>query len=493
MLVQKTALQLCRAVLLIHIIYAMKYLFVLFFSALLLSSCSDKGKNTPDENLPTQNVLAFPQAEGAGAFVTGGRNGSVYFVTSLEDDLYGKIPGTLRYALSQNVARTVIFKISGVIQLKAELRIKAGNLTVAGQTAPSDGICIAGYPVIVEADNVIIRFIRFRMGDINKVEGDALTCVKRKNIMIDHCSMSWGTDECASCYGNENFTMQYCLIAQSLTNSVHVKGSHGYGGIWGGKNATFHHNLLAHHDSRNPRFDHDYVSTVRGPVDFVNNVIYNWGGNSAYGGESVASADERRTINMINNYYKYGPDSKHKDRILNPTVECSNCNAADPSAVVPGHFYISGNYVYGSDKVTADNWDGGIQGVSETMYELLKASTPFGMTFEIQKESAEEAYETVLKYAGASLVRDQIDNMVVEDVKNGTGTLIDSQDEVGGWPEYASVEPLADSDMDGIPDEWEDKMGLNKLSYADAKEKTLEPPYTNLEVYLNSLVENLYK
>lgn len=471
----------------------MRYSFVFLFSGLLLLSCSDKGKSSPDDNLPIQNILAFPQAEGAGAYATGGRNGSVYFVTNLEDDLYGKIPGTLRYALNQNVARTIIFRVSGVIQLKAELRIKSGNLTIAGQTAPGDGICIAGYPVIIEADNVIIRFIRFRMGDINKVEGDALTCLRRKNIMIDHCSMSWGTDECVSCYGNESFTMQYCLIAQSLTNSVHLKGSHGYGGIWGGKNATFHHNLLAHHNSRNPRFDHDYVSTARGPVDFVNNVIYNWGKNSAYGGESATAAGERRTINMVNNYYKYGPDSKYKDRILNPTVMCSNCNAAEPSDILPGHFYIFGNYVYGSDKVTANNWDGGVQGVSETKYNQLRASVSFDMSLEIQRESAEDAYETVLRYAGASLMRDRIDNMVIEDVKNGTGTLIDSQDEVGGWPEYVSTEPLADSDMDGIPDEWEDKVGLNKFSYADAKERTLDSLYTNLEMYLNSLVENLYK
>lgn len=471
----------------------MKYLFVLFFPVLLLVSCSDKDKNVPDENLPIEDILAFPHAEGAGAYVTGGRSGSVYFVTSLEDDLYGKIPGTLRYALNQNVARTIIFKVSGVIQLKTELRIKAGNLTVAGQTAPGDGICIAGYPVIIDADNVIIRFIRFRMGDINKVEGDALTCVKRKNIMIDHCSMSWGTDECASCYGNENFTMQYCLIAQSLTNSVHVKGSHGYGGIWGGKNATFHHNLLAHHDSRNPRFDHDYVSTARGPVDFVNNVIYNWGGNSAYGGESAASSGEYRTINMENNYYKYGPDSKHKDRIVNPTVSCSNCCESDPLAVLPGHFYIAGNYVYGSDKVTVDNWDGGVQGVDIDVLTQIKSTERFEMSVITDLQTAEAAYQTVLEHAGACLVRDAIDTQVVSDVQNGTGTLIDSQDEVGGWPEYTSAEPKADSDMDGIPDEWEDKMGLNKLSYADAKEKTVEPPYTNLEAYLNSLVEHLYE
>ena len=208
-------------------------------------------------------------------FAKGGRGGEVFYVSSLEDKT---VPGTLRYAITQPGAKIIVFNVSGTIYLSRELEITEGALTIAGQTAPGDGICIAGYPMKVKADDVIIRFLRFRMGDINQVEGDALTINDCKNVIVDHCSFSWSTDECVSCYGNTDFTLQYCFITESLRNSVHGKGKHGYGGIWGGTNATFHHNLLAHHDSRNPRFDHDYVNSLcAGPIDYVNNVVYNWG------------------------------------------------------------------------------------------------------------------------------------------------------------------------------------------------------------------------
>lgn len=173
--------------------------------------------------------------------------------------------------------------------------------------------------MVVKASNVIMRFLRFRMGDQNKVEGDALSINDHSRIIVDHCSFSWSTDECVSCYGNTDFTLQYCFITESLRKSVHVKGNHGYGGIWGGTNASFHHNLLAHHDSRNPRFDHSYVNNkCFGPIDYVNNVVYNWGGNSTYGGEGY---DQVRKINMVNNYYKYGPATSKKNRLVDPTVE----------------------------------------------------------------------------------------------------------------------------------------------------------------------------
>lgn len=453
-----------------------------------LLSCED---NTPQ--VSETAALAFSEAQGGGKYATGGRGGVVLHVTSLSDD--PQDPGSLRHAINVGGARTIVFDVAGTIQLSSTLNISNGSLTIAGQSAPGDGICIAGYPVVVKASNVIIRFMRFRMGDEHNVEGDALTIVGRKNIMIDHCSFSWSTDECVSCYGNTDFTLQYCFITESLRNSVHGKGRHGYGGIWGGTNATFHHNLLAHHDSRNPRFDHYYVNqTCFGPIDYVNNVVYNWGGNSTYGGEGVKQA---RQINMVNNYYKPGPATSKKERLLDPTVSCSNCSPY--GAVVPAKFYLQGNYVYGSPQVTADNWQG-----STVKTEAVKAAVRWteGLTMLTAEESAEQALETVLAKAGCSLHRDAIDTRIAEEVRKGTvtckgsngstGGLIDTQKDAGGWPMLRTEEPQKDTDRDGIPDAWEEAHGLNPLSNADGKIETLVSGYSNLEVYLNDIVKHLY-
>lgn len=453
-----------------------------------LLSCED---NTPQ--VSETAALAFSEAQGGGKYATGGRGGVVLHVTSLSDD--PQDPGSLRHAINVGGARTIVFDVAGTIQLSSTLNISNGSLTIAGQSAPGDGICIAGYPVVVKASNVIIRFMRFRMGDEHNVEGDALTIVGRKNIMIDHCSFSWSTDECVSCYGNTDFTLQYCFITESLRNSVHGKGRHGYGGIWGGTNATFHHNLLAHHDSRNPRFDHYYVNqTCFGPIDYVNNVVYNWGGNSTYGGEGVKQA---RQINMVNNYYKPGPATSKKERLLDPTVSCSNCSPY--GAVVPAKFYLQGNYMYGSPQVTADNWQG-----STVKTEAVKAAARWteGLTMLTAEESAEQALETVLAKAGCSLHRDAIDVRIAEEVRNGsatckgsngsTGGLIDTQKDAGGWPMLRTEEPQKDTDRDGIPDAWEEAHGLNPKSNADGKIETLVSGYSNLEVYLNDIVKHLY-
>ena len=453
-----------------------------------LLSCED---NTPQ--VSETAALAFPEAQGGGKYATGGRGGVVLHVTSLSDD--PQDPGSLRHAINVGGARTIVFDVAGTIQLSSTLNISNGSLTIAGQSAPGDGICIAGYPVVVKASNVIIRFMRFRMGDEHNVEGDALTIVGRKNIMIDHCSFSWSTDECVSCYGNTDFTLQYCFITESLRNSVHGKGRHGYGGIWGGTNATFHHNLLAHHDSRNPRFDHYYVNqTCFGPIDYVNNVVYNWGGNSTYGGEGVKQA---RQINMVNNYYKPGPATSKKERLLDPTVSCSNCSPY--GAVVPAKFYLQGNYMYGSPQVTADNWQG-----STVKTEAMKAAARWteGLTMLTAEESAEQALETVLAKAGCSFHRDAIDVRIAEEVRNGsatckgsngsTGGLIDTQKDAGGWPMLRTEEPQKDTDRDGIPDAWEEAHGLNPKSNADGKTETLVSGYSNLEVYLNDIVKHLY-
>lgn len=451
--------------------------------ALMLALTACVGGQDPDN--VKNKTLAFPHAEGGGKYTTGGRGGQICHVTTLDDD--PKKPGSLRYCVNQPGARIVIFDVAGIINLKTPLAIVEGALTIAGQSAPGDGICIAGAPVLIKTSNVIIRFLRFRMGDgyTNPDGGDALSCDGgRKNILLDHCSFSWSTDECVSCYGNTSFTLQWCIASEALRKSQHYKGNHSYGGIWGGTDASFHHNLLAHHDSRNPRFDHDYVDAkCHGPVDFVNNVVYNWGSHPAYGGEGYTEA---RKINMVNNYYKYGPSTDKKSRLVEPTVSCEYCEPK--GTLIPGRFFLSGNYMFGSAEVTADNWKGSSQTGAAVKAE---ARWTDGLTALTLEETALQAYESVLTKAGASLRRDAVDTRVVNDVRNGTGKIINSQVDVGGWPVYSGT-PAADADNDGIPDTWETEHGLNPNEFADAKATTLAAPYTNLEVYLNALVEHLY-
>lgn len=447
--------------------------------------------DTPTIDSNPELVAACQHVEGGGAAVKGGDGGTIYRVSRLDDTLDPNtgLPqaGTLRYAVSQTGVRRVTFTTSGTIHLNSELRIKTGSITIDGQSAPGDGICIADYPLVINADNVIVRFIRVRLGDASNTESDAVSVNNSTGVVLDHMSCSWSVDECVSCYGNTDFTMQYCIVSESLKESVHGKGNHGYGGIWGGKNASFHHNLLAHHDSRNPRFDHSYVNnTCFGPIDYVNNVVYNWGGNSTYGGEGYTQA---RKINMVNNYYKYGPStgSNKKNRLVDPTVSCSSCS--DGHTLIPGKFWLSGNYMFGDANVTADNWKGSTQTGNN-----VKASARWtdGLTMLKNEQTAEEAYTTVLDKAGCSLHRDVVDTRIVNDVKNGTGSLINTQTQVGSWPELQKGEMPADSDYDGIPDAWETEFGLNPSDPIDARKITLVTGYTNIEVYMRHLVRNLY-
>ena len=463
----------------------------------------DNSNNPEQKTLDTnpELVAACKHIEGGGAAVTGGDGAAIYRVSRLDDALdpnTGRpMAGTLRYAVSQTGARRILFTTSGTIHLNSELRIKTGSITIDGQSAPGDGICIADYPLVINASNVIVRFLRVRLGDVSNTETDALSVNNSKDVVLDHLSCSWSVDECVSCYGNENFTMQYCIISESLKNSIHGKGSHGYGGIWGGKNASFHHNLLAHHDSRNPRFDHDYVDTrFAGPIDYVNNVVYNWGGNSTYGGEGTDKGAGGRHINMVNNYYKYGPATSKKNRLVDPTISCKYCS--DGHTLIPGKFWLSGNYMYGSEAVTRDNWEG-----STVKTEAVKASSRWtGITALKNEQTAEDAYETVLAKAGCSFSRDVVDTRIVNEVRNGnytfkgsngsTNGLIDTQSDVGGWPELKTAEKPMDTDYDGIPDEWETQFGLNPNDPNDAREITLVSGHTNLDVYLCYLVRNLY-
>jgi hypothetical protein len=439
--------------------------------------------------------LAFPGADGYGKTTTGGRGGQVIKVTNLND----AGAGSLRAAIEQSGPRIIVFEVSGNIVLKSRLQIKNGNVTIAGQTAPGDGICIQNYEMVVNADNVILQFLRFRMGDLTKNEQDALWGRYQKNIIVDHCSMSWSIDECSSFYANRNFTMQWCILAESLNKSFHEKDDHGYGGIWGGNQASFHHNLLAHHNSRNPRFDGGNRPGTGGlrpeigidKVDYRNNVIYNWRGNSAYGGENGE-------YNMENNYYKPGPatPSNRNKRIMQISKE-------KDEAYSPGYgtFFIEGNYIVGNAAVTVNNWAGGVDfdaGVSATQAQKTVAFPFEGLT---TQHTAEQAYEQVLAKAGASYRRDAIDTRVLSEVKNGTATynggktgfpgIIDSQTDVGSWPELKQGVVLKDTDGDGMPDEWEIAHGLDP-NKADANGRTLSSVYDNIEVYINSLVQDLY-
>jgi len=358
--------------------------------------------------------LAFPGAEGFGRFSKGGRGGAVYYVTNLNDD---NNIGSLRYGLTKlSGPRTILFKVSGIINLTSELKIANGTVTVAGQSAPGDGICLAGYTIRVLASDVIIRHIRSRLGDINSyiddaMDGNGSVPVTFSNIIIDHCSMSWSIDEVGSFYDNKNFTMQWCILSESLYNSVDPKGTHGYAGIWGGQGASFHHNLLAHNSSRNPRFCGSRYTgdSLNEIVDMRNNVLYNWGNiNSAYGGEGG-------NYNIVNNYYKPGPAtpgsltvssaSNKRNRILNYTSYYYATDAKIyPDTVFGGKFYVDGNVVEGYADVSADNWTKGVQPDSyyrvTQLMAAAKQTAPFAFGT-IRTQTATDAYKSVLDSAGA--------------------------------------------------------------------------------------------
>jgi hypothetical protein len=479
---------------------------ICMFSILLIfcKKKSNEAEQPVSTDKPVQVVeqaLAFPGAEGFGREVTGGRGGRVIKVTNLNDA--GN--GSLRAAISASGKRIVVFEISGNIELQSKLSIINGDITIAGQTAPGDGITLKNHPVVVQGSNVVIRFLRFRMGDEAGVEADAIGAFENRDIIVDHCSMSWSVDECVSFYNNDNFTLQWCIISESLRNSAHAKGSHGYGGIWGGKNASFHHNLIANHDSRNPRFGERANSAyaLTDLVDYRNNVVYNWGGNSAYGGEAM-------NINIVNNYYKPGPATKSSamDRIYSPDK-----NKEATSAVYDqwGKFFINGNVVDGRPNPTNDNWNYGVYNQIHAQYgtvsiqdkEAMRLTSPHHIGNNVVTHTAEMAYQKVLDIAGASLKRDAVDERIILHVTNKTYTahgssgdllsrfgIIDRPADVGGWPLLKTLPALKDTDNDGMPDDWEisKKLDPNK---ANANGRDLSSAYDNIEVYLHELVKNI--
>ena len=439
--------------------------------------------------------LAFPGAEGYGKHTRGGRGGEVYEVTNLDDS--GK--GSLRAAIEAAGPRTVVFKVSGTITLESALRISNPYITIAGQTAPGDGICIRKHPLSIDASEVIVRHIRVRLGDESGVDADAISSRYNKNIIVDHDSASWSVDETVSIYHCENVTVQWSLISESMYKSNHVKGAHGFGGIWGSNHSSYHHNLLAHHVSRNPRF-----ASGSGYTDFRNNVIYNWGYNSTYGGEKQQQGNPKfnfSAINMVANYYKPGPATipgEVTHRIASPSTR--------DKANDFGSWYVADNVVHGSTAVTENNWAGGVQPQHGSTYmAVLKLDEPFE-SMPINQQTAEAAYQSVLDRAGATLPkRDRIDIRIIEETRGGYATyegktyeqdkdvldpseksgIIDSQADVGGWPELKSTIAPTDTDHDGMPDNWEMKNGLDPNDPADRN--TVAPDgYTMLEKYLDS-------
>lgn len=509
---------------------------------------------------------AFPGAEGHGRYVTGGRGGKVIHVTNLND----KGTGSFRAAVTGNSKKIIVFDVAGVIPLASDLTIGA-NTTILGQTAPSPGITLRYYTVRPE-DNCIIRFIRLRRGQEKDVNdgADATWQRNKTGIIFDHCSFSWSIDEVASFYDNNNFTMQWCTVAESLTNPGHSKGAHGYGGIWGGKLASFHHNFVGHLMNRGPRFngarygwtgytsnkDYDtykWENPVQAEnVDFRNCVMYNAQG-TCYGGPGGGQ------INIVNNYYKAGPSQSltsktlngikvsvssgkergGQDRITQVTVSSSgNSDKKHPEFYeMTSRYFINGNttettkgtitrnqdwkgvvydkgtYTYNGERYSADkkNFYGDAvahQTIDGVSCVKIKMDNP-APTGEVTTHSAAEAFNKVLAYGGASLYRDEIDARYMEEAKTGTAQykgsitlspgIIDKVSDVNGYTESTfgtAYRPADfDTDKDGIPDAWELANGLNPNDDSDALTYSLDGKgyYTNVEVYANSLVEEIMK
>ena len=508
---------------------------------------------------------AFPGAEGHGRYVTGGRDGKVVHVTNLNDSG----TGSFREAVKSG-KRIIVFDVAGVIALKSDLKI-ADNITILGQTAPSPGITLRYYTVQPGSNN-IIRFIRIRRGQEKNINdgADASWQRNKTGIIFDHCSFSWSIDEVASFYDNNNFTMQWCTVAESLTNPGHSKGAHGYGGIWGGKLASFHHNFVGHLMNRGPRFNgarygwtgytsnKDYATykwknTVQAEnVDFRNCVMYNAQG-TCYGGPGGGQ------INIVNNYYKAGPSHGLKettqnglkvdvstgkergsqDRITLVTLSTSsNSDKSHPEFFdMTSRYFINGNTTETTKGSVTQNkdwkgisYDKGIPSQNGEYYSpdaknyygdnvahvtisgkscvKIKMDAP-APTGEVTTHSAAESFSKVLAYSGASLYRDEIDARYMEEAKTGTAKykgsitkspgIIDKVSDVNGYTEAnfgkGSRPADFDTDNDGIPDAWETANGLDPNDASDALTYSLDSKgyYTNLEVYANSLVEDIMK
>jgi len=422
-------------------------------------------------------IPAFPGAEGFGAGSIGGRGGKVHFVTNLNDDG----PGSLRRAVEADGPRTVVFRISGTIELESAIVITKPYITIAGQTAPGDGICLKNYALVIAADHVIVRFIRCRPGDDAKAESDSMSISSGRDIIVDHCSASWSVDETlsASSAGRlGNVTVQWCIISESLHDSVHHKGPHGYGSLIRGSfgnGYTYHHNLYAHHHARLPR-PGNYFDRSRDPegfvLDFRNNVIYNWAGRAAgYNADGSNGTNSITKMNFVGNYYKAGVNSTG-DFAFSESTRWAKA-------------WFSGNCMNG--RYPDDPWSlVSFSNFSAEDMAAYKQSKPIPAPA-VKTDDAITAYKRVLAQAGALLPkRDAVDIRIVNEVKNGTGKIIDDEEQVGGWPELKSAEPPEDSDQDGMPDVWEQQNDLNCDDPSDGNADKDGDGYTNLEEFLNN-------
>lgn len=460
-----------------------------------LLGCAQHNK-LPSVTLPDEVAIAFPGAEGFGKYTTGGRGGKIFIVINLND----KGPGSFREAAESKAKRIIVFAVSGTIRLETKLSIR-GDATIAGQSAPGDGICLADQPVTLGGDNIIVRYLRFRMGDkyqsqAGMIDGsgsdDAFGGFKRKNIIIDHCSMSWSTDEVFSVYGGDSTTLQWNIISEPLNYSYHFETGdkdwehHGFGGIWGGLHLTAHHNLFAHCNNRCPRFN-GIRHTPTEFVDYRNNVVYNWGSNNIYAGEGG-------NYNIVNNYFKYGPNT-------NVNVRYRIANPGKNETIPFGKWYVEGNYVDDAKDITGDNRKGVHMGNGATEKDKSECLQVQAFSAEeIPVQTARDAYLAVLQFAGCSLpARDTLDMRIMQNVVERKGNFVDVQGgyphgtayekTVKAWPSLKSLPALADTDKDGMPDDWENKNGLNPADGADATQFKLHRYFTNIEMYLNSLVK----
>lgn len=480
----------------------------------------------PDD-LVKATIPAFPGAEGGGMYTPGGRGGKVLTVTNLNDDG----PGSFRWACEQGGARTIVFNVSGIINLKTPLYVRAPYLTIAGQTAPGDGICIAGESFQVDTHDVIIRHMRFRRGDtrVHNRE-DSFGGNPVGNIMIDHCSAEWGLDENISFYRHmydpaegqyESTRLKLPTVNVTIQNTISAKAldtyNHAFGSTLGGENCMFARNLWASNSGRNPSIGWN------GVFNFVNNVVYNWVHRSSDGGDYTAK------FNMINNYYKPGPatpkESTVGHRILKPEAGRSKLDHK-----VYGRVYAEGNIMEGYPEITADNWAGGIQIETDPdcgeFTSYMRAKSPFDMPY-VRIQGADEAYEYVLDNVGATIpCRDIVDERIIEEVRTGVpyydeklaekhhgdlsglspksmgengqfkyrrlpkdsyklGIITDPM-QMGGYPEYKGT-PYTDTDADGMPDEWEIANGLNPNDPSDANGDCTGDGYTNIEKYINGI------
>jgi pectate lyase len=410
--------------------------------------------------------LAFPGAEGYGRFALGGRGGTVLFVTNLND----KGPGSLRAAIDAKFPRIIVFKVSGTIELESSLRIKHPRITIAGQTAPGDGICLRKYPLIISADDAVVRFIRVRLGDEADNKVDGIDVSDAQNVIVDHCSVSWTLDEAVNTYhGTKNVTIQWCLISESLHNSRLQEG-HGFAASLGGVNTSYHHNLLANNAGRNPSIAGEKSNPTIN-LDFRNNVVFNW---------QYRTLDGRpRSINVVNNYYKAGPASRKGLKIV-------KMQSLDSGSF--GKWYIKGTIFEDHSKSRRQN--------NLVIIDALNMPLETAMIDEpvdfapVSTETAADAFSNVLLYVGAIRPkRDSHDERIIREVRTGKTTfgngIISSQTDVGGWPKLFSTKPQQDIDNDGMPDEWERRFSpKGDLSLPSSLDLDGDG-YTNVEEYLN--------